>query len=249
MNKTIILIISIFCIFSSCKNSDDKSECSLFIRNTPQFPYKHGVISILFENKKVYFNESIPVAGENKLYYRELSTIEQDTLKNIIGRALLIDEKDYLNNVYGATFEYSIYMRDDNKEKQLKIFADSIPISLEALIAFFNSFVENRNYSELSSKLEGVDDGEIIAIENVSDISSRLLSFRLKKYLICYNDIIDTISVSEKRNSHNVYYEFIYGLGYKGKRIKIAEINKNSINLIYDTGLILRINKADFNDE
>lgn len=238
-----------FIFIISCVNHGGKTkEMSIFLRTPPHAPCKHGIITLLIENDKIYTNENLLVAGDNKLLYRILDLEEKETLKNELEKVDYLElEQKFIDNKYDANFEHDIYINYNQLNTHIKIFQDTIPKQYISLIAYLEELRTTGNYDILKSRIVGIDDANLIIPMYDSISPSFKQSFYLWKYLMCYNGVLDTLSSTDFDIYKVPYkYSFSYGLDYKGRKLNKLIIENNQVILIYETGQVLRLNEPLF---
>ncbi len=243
--RQLLMLLNFIFLFSCINQQNEGRDISIFIINRPQSPPRHGVLSFLLEDGKIYINENFLVSGGNALLYRDLDVLEKRRIENILQ---VIDysksEIQVTGNKYGAEFSYSICLKYENSELNVDIFHDVIPEEYEPLIMYLEELKDAGDFITLNSQIEGVDDATIILPVN-STVSLSLKQtkemFCLWKYLMCYSGVIDTISASNV-DTYGIYdYSFSYGIDYIGRRLDRLILERNKILLIYNTGQVLKI--------
>lgn len=241
--KLFILLSFVF-LFSCINKHEETKEMYVFLRNTPQFPQRHGVMNLLIENNKFYTNENLYVVGENKLLCRNLGIEEKESLAKILENIDYNKLKHrFVENEYDAKFEYDIYLDYKQNKINIKIFQDTVPAQCNLLITYLEKLKDTGEYDTLKSKIEGINDANIALPINDTVSSSFKQMFCLWKYLMCYDGVIDTISFCNIDFYKTYDYTFSYGLDYIGKRLVKLIIKENKVILIYDTGQGVKINK------
>ena len=186
------------------------------------------------------------VVGENTLLCSNLVIEEKKSLRKILDNVDYNKQKRrFVENEYDAKFEYDIYLDYMQNKSNIKIFQDTVPAECKPLITYLEKLRDTGKYDTLKSKIEGIDDANVVLLKNDTDSSSLKQMYSLWIYLMCYEGAIDTISSSNLESYKTYDYSFSYGLDYTGKRLVKLIIKENKAILIYNTGQMLKINKPN----
>ncbi len=239
----IITIFILFFLVSCLKTNKSDTEYSIFIKNK-SMSRKDPLFNI--NGQYIYFQNSIPAM--NTLFYRELNNQEKDSLILILEKLdFNIIDSQYIENVFGAKFDYTIFIIKDKEKKAIKIFQDSIPFSLNELIVYIEKFNPKSNCKKkplikVNSKIKGIDN--FICSYHIKKIDTVKLSLKNKffiwKELMLYNGEtkpiknLDTILFDNKINGFYFWKpvkDSIEFIAYKNKKIYLKYKDGDSFYL------------------
>lgn len=247
MKKSIIAFLKLILIFSiiSCDTNENNSEnIYLFIRNTPQFPYKDVDNIIEINNNCIFFSED-PNLG-NSFKYRRLTTNEGNQIKKIIS-GTNIDNKynEYISNPAGANFDFYIYIKYKNNWSKVYIYDDTIPYKYKQLIMLIDNIKKDRSYDTIISKINGINYAKLV-LENKDTYNNRYWkAYNLWKYLMLYKGKQINVDTIKTVNTMN-YYSVLYGLNYNATRINHVIVLDSLIFLFYNNNKIIRLDGKEF---